>query len=913
MNTSRRLQTLFFFLFVGVVSTFAQTTVINPATDGGFENGTTFAANGWTAVNPPSNTNRNWYVGTGQSGYSGNRAAFIGNNATTVGSNAQARTVHFYKSVTIPVGATDITLSFNYKQATADYSFGTYYDYIAVYMGTTAPTNGNLPSGTQVFGPFPDVSVPAFTTQTVTIPNTFATGTAFNLIFTFNSDAATPHGYGAVDDISLTYLLTSCEAPTSPTVSNVTSNGASLSWTAPSTAPGNGYEWAVTTSSTPPASGTDASVTSATAAGLLSGTTYYLHVRSDCGSEFSSWVTSTAFTTAVNCATLPLLSCSTPVSSGNLAASGGTYDLTECYFGGTPGKEKLYRFIPSVTGLHQLEVTSVGSSDVYIHYFYKDGTSGDCGATGWTCIDDLATADIVEIGTLTAGTTYYILLDGEETSGTANHTFQILCPPSNDDPSMPIALTVGAGCTGAPYSNVSATLGASEPYPACSGDAVTPVWFSFVAPASGAVRVTTDLGSGTLDDTKVAIFDNSLNIVSCDDDGGSSVKPLLSTAYAIGLTPGATYKIAVDMYDNLTAQGSFCVAVDQLASSMIPTNGSCATNYQSVVGSNPDYTGWVSLLNNNSRLVALVRNPAGGNASDFSVSHYVHTGATRQAGQYYLNRNYLINNSAGATNVDVVLPFLTTEMTSLTASDPLSTISSVGVTRVEGSTCTNNFSAGTTHFYPQTANGSVGGVSWIQFQTEGFSNFFINRLTALPLELASFTGKTRDVSNMLEWETMTEKNVQWHIVESSPDGINWKETGRKPGQLDSQSPLKYQLEDRTPPAKAYYRLRSVDLDGQQNLSNTIVLSRKTDHFGITAAFPSPAKDRITVQFSSLTDGNVSVRLTDVTGRVLREQNFAAVNGINEVSLQINDFQSGIYLVTILNAMQNSNSVRIVKE
>ncbi|MBK8426950.1 MAG: hypothetical protein IPL27_13680 [Lewinellaceae bacterium] len=38
-------------------------------------------------------------------------------------------------------------------------------------------------------------------------------------------------------------------------------------------------------------------------------------------------------------------------------------------------------------------------------------------------------------------------------------------------------------------------------------------------------------------------------------------------------------------------------------------------------------------------------------------------------------------------------------------------------------------------------------------------------------------------------------------------------------------------------AKAYYRLRSVDFDGAENLSNTIVLTRKGEHFGITAAFP----------------------------------------------------------------------------
>ena len=196
----------------------------------------------------------------------------------------------------------------------------------------------------------------------------------------------------------------------------------------------------------------------------------------------------------------------------------------------------------------------------------------------------------------------------------------------------------------------------------------------------------------------------------------------------------------------------------------------------------------------------------------------------------------------------------------------------------------------------------------------GFSQFAIGgTASALPLELSSFTGKTLTTSNMLQWETLTEKNVQSHIVERSIDGIKWTEVGRKAGQLDSQSPLKYQLEDRTPPAKAYYRLRSVDFDGQENLSNTIVLTRKGDQFGITAAFPSPAKDKITVQFASTEETSVHLKVTDLSGRTVLEQEFAAANGINEVPVDLAGLQAGLYLVSILNETATTAPVRIVKE
>ncbi len=166
---------------------------------------------------------------------------------------------------------------------------------------------------------------------------------------------------------------------------------------------------------------------------------------------------------------------------------------------------------------------------------------------------------------------------------------------------------------------------------------------------------------------------------------------------------------------------------------------------------------------------------------------------------------------------------------------------------------------------------------------------------------------------MLLWETLTEKNVQWHIVERSVDGIKWMEVGKKAGQMESNVPVKYELEDRAPLAKAYYRLRSVDFDGAENLSSTIILTRKGEHFGITAAFPSPTKDRVTVQFASLTEENVTIQVTDFAGRLVLTQEFAADNGINEAVLQLATLQTGVYLVRISNATATAEPMRIVKE
>lgn len=195
--------TLSLILLTSILS-FGQVTLIDPSGDGGFETGATFDSNGWLTAQQ-GGPNKKWYCGTGQTGFTGARAAFIGNNETTVGNNNSARTVHLYRSITIPAGATNITLSFKYKQEVSDYAGSTHYDYITVSTGTDTPTNGDeFTSGALQFGPFPDEDVLTFTTQTVTLPNSLA-GTTTNLVFTFVSDDVNPRGFGAIDDVSLIY------------------------------------------------------------------------------------------------------------------------------------------------------------------------------------------------------------------------------------------------------------------------------------------------------------------------------------------------------------------------------------------------------------------------------------------------------------------------------------------------------------------------------------------------------------------------------------------------------------------------------------------------------------------------------------------------------------------------------------
>ena len=193
--------------FMGASEMKAQThTAISPTAEGGFELGAAFADNGWLTANGTSSA-KIWQIGTGQPGFTGERCAFIGNSSTTVGTTNGNRRVHLYRQVTFPADATNITISFLYKQAALNLTDGLPADYLAVSLMDAVPSSGSAPQVTFMDYIPTAAALTEFTEMTGTIPAS-AAGTTKYLVFTFRStnNANVPaQAFGAVDNIELKY------------------------------------------------------------------------------------------------------------------------------------------------------------------------------------------------------------------------------------------------------------------------------------------------------------------------------------------------------------------------------------------------------------------------------------------------------------------------------------------------------------------------------------------------------------------------------------------------------------------------------------------------------------------------------------------------------------------------------------
>ncbi|MFN3876360.1 MAG: G8 domain-containing protein, partial [Flavobacteriales bacterium] len=197
------------------VSASAQTTLIDPAGDGGFENGATFAANGWSVSN---GTNGPWEVGSLYSAstpFSGNSAYISADGGITSSYDPSLpATSFFWRDVTVPAGETFINLTFDWHQI-GESSWDIWQVWFAPTSVTPSGTNAHPGAGTN--GPVPPSiagatfigngsaagCAPTIQTATFTLPGSLA-GTTFRLIFSWKQDTSVGGTCpAAIDNISL--------------------------------------------------------------------------------------------------------------------------------------------------------------------------------------------------------------------------------------------------------------------------------------------------------------------------------------------------------------------------------------------------------------------------------------------------------------------------------------------------------------------------------------------------------------------------------------------------------------------------------------------------------------------------------------------------------------------------------------
>jgi hypothetical protein len=111
----------------------------------------------------------------------------------------------------------------------------------------------------------------------------------------------------------------------------------------------------------------------------------------------------------------------------------------------------------------------------------------------------------------------------------------------------------------------------------------------------------------------------------------------------------------------------------------------------------------------------------------------------------------------------------------------------------------------------------------------------------------------------------------------------------------------------------YYRIRQVDIDSRYKVSNIAVvkLSKTMD----VRSWPNPFTSFITVNVTAQQNTELTVRLTDLTGRTILTQKQQASRGVTQISVNsLNNLESGVYLLDITDEVSgNKTTIKCIKE
>ena len=171
-------------------------------------------------------------------------------------------------------------------------------------------------------------------------------------------------------------------------------------------------------------------------------------------------------------------------------------------------------------------------------------------------------------------------------------------------------------------------------------------------------------------------------------------------------------------------------------------------------------------------------------------------------------------------------------------------------------------------------------------------------VSSFPVELLEFEAMPGDEVVDLMWTTASELNSDYFQVERSLDGEVFEGIQRVNAAGESQELLSYEAVDRAPyRGTSYYRLQAVDLDGSYTYSEVKEVYLDWQEVVI---YPNPLglSRQLFVEINSVEDQEWELVLTDVTGKLVRQQLISPQQANQRIPVNMESLPKGLYLIQL---------------
>jgi len=176
----------------------------------------------------------------------------------------------------------------------------------------------------------------------------------------------------------------------------------------------------------------------------------------------------------------------------------------------------------------------------------------------------------------------------------------------------------------------------------------------------------------------------------------------------------------------------------------------------------------------------------------------------------------------------------------------------------------------------------------------------------LPVRFAGFEAKRTGANVNLAWKVEAEEDLADYQIERSVDGSRFETIGT----VAAAGANNYGFADTKPVAgKSFYRIKAVDIDGKFMYSPIVVLNG-TNQSVIFKVFPVPARNKITVQHSTITE-NANVIIASAEGRVVKT--VVAAKGSMQTEIDLSAIPAGMYIIRFDNGNGDVQTMKFTKQ
>jgi len=194
-----------------------------------------------------------------------------------------------------------------------------------------------------------------------------------------------------------------------------------------------------------------------------------------------------------------------------------------------------------------------------------------------------------------------------------------------------------------------------------------------------------------------------------------------------------------------------------------------------------------------------------------------------------------------------------------------------------------------------TTSGTTSDGNILKTGVTSFSPFTLatidNVSNPLPVSLVSFDAKKVDNTALISWQTASEINNDYFILQRSSNGIDTEDIAKIDGNGNSNTLLSYSFIDEKPIyGNVYYRLKQVDYDGKYE-----VFYWRSLFFGHDieiSIYPNPNTNNV-IYFESSESNNAQIQIYSVGGKLMIEKNLIFSDGKATIT---HDLAKGYYLI-----------------